>query len=200
MKQSNPIQHEQYPDTHHDAYSRTTFGFWMYILSDFILFGTLFATYAVLHNNTFGGPSGKELFNMPMALLQTLILLICSFTIGLASASAHRKNKNLCLSFLVSTFVLGIIFMGVEFSELSRLIQEGNSWKRSAFLSAYFTVIGTHGIHVLFALLWIPVLGIPVLREGITFVSVRRLTCLKMFWQFINIVWIFIFSFVYMMA
>ncbi len=187
---------EHYPDSHHDVYSKTIFGFWMYILSDFILFGALFATYAVLRNSTFGGPSAKELSNLPFALLQTLVLLTCSFVMGLVGAYAHRRNKNLCLTFLGAAFVLGSAFMIMELSELIQLVNAGNSWKKSAFLSAHFTIIGTHAVHVAFALLWIIVLGLPILREGITADSIRRLTCLKLFWQFINIVWIFIFSFI----
>lgn len=195
MSKPNTPTHESYPDTHHDPYSRTVFGFWLYLLTDFILFGALFAVYAVLRNSTFGGPSAKDLFQLSFLTIQTLVLLTSSFTAGLAGAAAHRKHKNHTILFFAITFLLGLIFMGMEMSELLRLVQGGNGWQRSAFLSAYFTIVGTHGIHMLFALLWVIVLIIPVLREGITLVSLRRLMCLKLFWQFLNIVWIFIFSF-----
>lgn len=195
------IAHENYPDTHHDAYSRTTFGFWVYLMSDFILFGALFAAYVVLSNSTFGGPSAKDLFHLPFTLVQTLLLIFGSFTAGLAGASAHRQQKNRTLLFFGLTFLLGSAFMGMELNEFSRFSSAGNGWDQSAFLSAYFTLIATHGLHVLFGLLWIIVLLIPVcLEKEISQASVRRLTCLRMFWQFVNVIWVFIFSFVYLMG
>jgi cytochrome o ubiquinol oxidase subunit 3 len=190
--------HEASPDTHHDIYSKTIFGFWLYLLTDFILFASLFATYAVLYKGTYGGPSGRELFDMQGVLLQTLILLTSSFTSGIAGALAHRKKKIGTIALFLITFVLGWIFTWMEFDEFSRFIQMGNSWKRSAFLSAFFTLVGTHAIHMLFALAWVIILLIPVIREGLNGVTIRRLTCLRMFWQFLNIVWIFIFTMVYM--
>jgi cytochrome o ubiquinol oxidase subunit 3 len=199
MSKSHP-EHERYPDAYHDIYSRTTFGIWMYLLSDFILFGTLFATYVVLRNNVFGGPTARDLFDLRSALIQTLILITASFTVGIAGASAHRRNKHLTISLFTLTFLLGIAFMWMELAEFSRLVGEGNSWKISAFLSAYFTVVGTFGIHMIFALLWVPILIIPVWKEGLTPVSIRRLTCLKIFWQFLSIIWIFIFSFIYLLG
>jgi len=200
MKHPEALSDKRYPDAYHDAYSKTVFGFWVYLLTDFILFGTLFASYSVLHNSTFGGPSARELFHLPCALVQTLILLVSSFTIGLAGASAHRRDKNWTLLLFGITFLLGIAFVGMQIAEFDRLINGGNSWQKSAFLSAYFTLVGTHGIHMLFAILWVIVLVLPVWRQGITPVDIRRLTCLKMFWQFLNIIWVFIFSFVYLMG
>lgn len=200
MSHPKLTSHELFPDTHHDAYSKTVFGFWVYLMSDFILFGALFATYMVLSSGTFGGASAKDIFHLPFTLAETLILLLSSLTAGLGGASAHRQNKKETLIFFVLTFFLGAIFFGMELHEFSRLIETGNSWKRSAFLSAYFTVVGTHALHVLFALLWTIILLLPVYREGISHVSVRRLTCLRMFWQFINVVWVLIFSFVYLMG
>jgi cytochrome o ubiquinol oxidase subunit 3 len=200
MTTSETLTHENYPDPHHNPYSRTIFGFWLYLMSDFILFGALFATYVVLKNATFGGPTGKELFQPAFTLVQTLVLLICSLTAGLAGASAHRKHKFWTLALFGLTFLLGAVFIGMELTEFSRFSSAGHSWDKSAFLSMYFTIVGTHGLHVIFGLLWIPVLLVPVWREGLSHVSIRRLTCLKMFWQFLNIVWIFIFSFVYLMG
>ncbi len=191
---------EKSPDPYHDAYSRTVFGFWLYLMSDFVLFGALFATYAVLSQSTFGWSSGRELFQTPFNLTQTLILLFTSFTAGLGGTSAHRKHTNYTILYFGITFVLGAIFIGMELYEFSRLIGMGSTWDRSAFLSAYFTVVGTHAVHIIFALIWIPVLLIPVIREGITPVSIRRLTCLRMFWQFLNIIWVFIFSIVYLLG
>lgn len=200
MKNPATATHESFPDTHHDAYSKTVFGFWVFLMSDLLLFGALFATYMVLSNSTFGGPSAKDLFRPSFTLIQTLVLLVSSLTAGLAGAAAHRKHKRETTALFGLTFLLGIVFMWMMLSEFSTLVRAGNGWDKSAFLSAYFTIVGTHGAHVLFALLWIPVLLIPVWREGVSHVSIRRLTCLRMFWQFLNIVWVFIFSFVYLMG
>lgn len=192
--------HEKYPDPHHDLYSRTTFGFWVYLLTDLVLFGTLFATYAVLVHSTFGGPSAKDLFYMPAVLWQTLSLLMCSSLAGLGGASAHRRDKKKTLIFWGITFVLGCIFLGFQVDEFTRILNQGHAWDKSAFLSAYFTLVGTHTLHVIFGLLWIIVLLIPVLKRGIEPASIRRLSCLRMFWQFLNIVWVLIFSFVYLLG
>lgn len=200
MKNSKAVDHEHFPDTHHDMYSRTVFGFWIYLLTDFILFGTLFATYAVLRNNTFGGPGANELFNLQSVLERTLVLLAATFTVGLAGASAHRRNKLWTVSLFGATFLLGLLFMGMQVGEFRELVTAGNGWEKSAFLSAYFTLLGTFGVHMVFALLWIFVLIIPVCLNGITGVNIRRLSCLRMFWQFLNIVWVFIFSFVYLLG
>jgi cytochrome o ubiquinol oxidase subunit 3 len=200
MKNSKSAMHENYPDLYHDAYSRTLFGFWLYLMSDFILFGVLFATYAVLSINPFQGPTGRELFHPPYTLTQTLILLVGSLTAGLGAAAAHRQHKKPTILFFSATFLIGLVFMGMIGTEFSRLIQEGNSWDKNGFLSAYFTVVSTHAIHVLFGLLWIVVLLIPVWKEGVSDVSVRRLTCLNMFWQFLNIIWVFIFALVYLLG
>ena len=200
MNTSQPIKHELYPDPHHDLYSRTRFGFWLYLMTDFVLFATLFATYAVLSNSTFGGPSIRELFKPPSELWPAIILLSSSLTVGLGTAMAHRKHKLWTIALFGITFALGVLFLWMELSDMLSLVREGNGWQRSAFLSAYFTLIGTHAIHVIFALIWVIVLIIPVLIEGVTHISLRRLVCLKMFWQFLNIIWIFIFSFVYLMG
>jgi cytochrome o ubiquinol oxidase subunit III len=198
MTDATHVEHEASPDTHHDIYSRTIFGFWLYLLTDFILFASFFATYAVLYKGTYGGPSVAGLFDLPFVLIQTCILLTSSFTAGLAGAFAHRKEKNRTILLFILTFILGFVFTWMEWIEFRHLIEDGNSWQRSAFLSAFFSLVGTHGAHMLFAMLWTIVLLIPVFREGLTLVSIRRLTCLRMFWQFINVVWVFIFTMVYM--
>lgn len=194
------MTHEAYPDTHHDVYSKTVFGFWIYLLSDFMLFATLFAAYAVLHKSTFGGPSGEELFNLPRTLIQTLILLTSAFTVGLGGAMAHRKNKWGTFSFFLVTFILGIAFIWMMGTEFTYLSAQGHNWKSNAFLSMFYTLIGIHGLHLIIAILWIPILMIPMFREGITLISIKRFTCLRMFWQFLNIIWIFIFNLVYLLG
>lgn len=191
--------HENFPDNYHDAYSKTTFGFWLYLVTDFVLFGALFAVYLVLRNNTFGGPSATDLFYLPSNLLQTVLLLGVSFSSGIAGAYAHRNEKGKTILYFIITFLLGLGFMGIEFHEFGQIIQKGHDWKDSAFLSSYFTLLGTHGVHVLIALLWTLVLLLPVFHTGITDTSLRRLTCLRMFWQFINIIWVFIFTIVYLL-
>jgi len=200
MSTPGTIVHESDPDPYHDVYSKTVFGFWVYIVTDFMVFATLFATYDVLHNSTFGGPSAHELFNLPFTLTQTFILLVSSFTCGLAGICVHRNHKNWTIALFSLTFLLGIAFMGMELSEFTRLISGGNSWNKSAFLSMFFTLVGTHGLHMIFALLWVIILIVPVCLHGLTPVSIKRLTCLRMFWQFLNIVWIFIFTVVYLMG
>ncbi len=192
--------HEVYPDPHHDVYSKTIFGFWIYLLTDFVLFGILFATYAVLQDSTFQGPSAKDLFNPSYNLVQTLILLTSSLTVAFGGAFAHRRKKGMTIVFFVLTFILGLIFADMQYHEFSHVIQLGYSWKTSAFLSAYFTLVFTHTIHILVGLLWIIVLIIPVCVYKVTNESVKRLTCMRMFWQFLNIVWIFIFTMIYLLG
>lgn len=183
-----------------EAESKTVFGFWVYLMTDCILFATLFATFAVLQNNTFGGPSGKELFSLPLVLTETLILLTSSFTAGLATLAAHRRNKKQVLIFFGATFVLGAAFLALEISEFVQLAHEGNSWRRSGFLSAFFTLVGTHGVHISAGLLWMVIMAVQVMRRGLGAINVKRLTLLALFWHFLDIVWIFIFTIVYLMG
>lgn len=180
--------------------AKTTFGFWVYLMTDCILFATLFATYAVLHNNTFGGPSGRELFDLPFVLVETLILLTSSFTCGIAMLAMQRTAKKAVLVSLLITGLLGAAFLGMEIFEFSQLASEGNSWRRSGFLSAFFTLVGTHGLHIATGLVWMTVLGVQILRRGLTVHTTRRLTLLSMFWHFLDIVWIFIFTLVYLLG
>jgi cytochrome o ubiquinol oxidase subunit 3 len=197
---ANPemAKHESFPDTHHDPYSKTVFGFWLFLLANFIFFGVFFAAYAVLENKTFGGPSVRELFELPFTVTQTVIFLAASLTSGLGGIMAHRKNRNWTIIWFLVTFFLGIGFLAIMLKDFSILLEVGNSWKSSAFLSGYFSLLWTHGVQVILALFWIPILLLPVFREGLTGVSIRRLTCLRMFWQFLNIIWIFIFTVVYL--
>jgi len=190
--------HEPYPDPHHGHYSKTVFGFWIYLLTDFMLFAAYFAAYVVLQTSTFGGPGGKEIFNYPLVLTQTLILLTAAFTSGIGGVFAHRRSKQGALISFLVTFVLGVVFLSLQISDYHHLIATGNSWERSAFLTAYFNLVGLHTIHIVFGLCWIIVFLIPLCREGITEIILTRLSCLRMFWQFLAIVWIFIFTIVYL--
>lgn len=179
---------------------KTIFGFWLYLMSDCLLFASLFATYAVMRTNTFGGPGGAELFSLPFVLLETIILLTSSFTCGLTVLSLYRNKKGAVLGGLATTFLLGSIFVGLELSEFARMIAEGNSFTQSGFLSAFFTLVGTHGLHVSLGLIWMFILGIQIIRTGLVPTTARRLVLLSLFWHFLDIVWIFIFTFVYLMA
>lgn len=192
--------HENFPDTHHDSYSKTVFGFWVYLITDFMLFATLFAAYAVLRHSTFGGPSAKQLFNVNYSLIETLFMLSCGFAVGLAGAATHRKNKKLSIALFFLAFVLGVVFLVLQYLELFSYVQRGFGWQKSAFLSAFFTLVGTFWFHVAIGLLWILVFIIPVCWQGLTSVNIKRLTCLRMFWQFLNVIWVFIFSIVYLIG
>lgn len=178
--------------------NKTTLGFWTYIMSDCLLFASLFATYAVLQGNTYGGPSARELFDLPFVLTETLILLTSSFTAGLALLAAHAGKRSQMLAWLGATLVLGVTFIGLEVSEFTALASEGNGWWRSGFLSSYFTLVGTHGAHVAAGSLWLIVLMTQVARTGLTERMMTRLTSWSLFWHFLDVVWIGIFTFVYL--
>ncbi len=179
------------------ADSRTIFGFWVYLMTDCVLFASLFATYAVLHGNTFGGP-GSAVFSLPFVLLETFVLLTSSFTSGLSVVAARDGKTRQVLAWLGVTFILGALFVGLEVSEFIRLALSGESWSGSAFLSSYFTLVGTHGLHVAAGLVWMVMLGARVAQRGITRANVRKLFMLGMFWHFLDIIWIFIFTIVYL--
>lgn len=179
---------------------KTMFGFWVYIMTDCVLFASLFATFVVLRPNTFGGPSGHDIFNLPNVLAETLILLTSSFTCGLAMLAAHAKRKQLLLFWLGVTFVLGVAFLTLEITEFRHLVIEGNGWRRSGFLSGFFALVATHGLHITAGLIWLVVLMQRIYAKGMNGATMRRLTLFSLFWHFLDIVWIFIFSIVYMMG
>jgi cytochrome o ubiquinol oxidase subunit 3 len=181
-----------------EATDKTVLGFWIYLMTDCILFASLFATYAVLHGNTFGGPNGHELFKLPYVLTETMVLLVSSFTCVLAMIAAQRRDKNQVLLWLAVTFALGAVFLGLELSEFHSMVLEGNSWRRSGFLSSYFTLVGTHGLHITIGLIWMAVTGWFTLKKGLTHSMRKRLTLLSLFWHFLDVVWIFIFTIVYL--
>jgi cytochrome o ubiquinol oxidase subunit 3 len=183
-----------------DATGKTIFGFWVYLMTDCVLFASLFAVYAVLHNNTFGGPSGSQLFSLPFVLTETLILLTSSFTCGLGILAANRGSRDKVVAWFSVTFLLGVSFLAMELTEFSHLVHDGNSWTRSGFLSSFFTLVGTHGLHITIGLLWMLVLMLQVLRRGLTTSTVKRLTLLSLFWHFLDIIWIFIFTIVYLLG
>lgn len=191
-------------DHHHDheaeATSKVVFGFWIYIMSDCILFSCFFAAYAVLHTNVFGGPSGKELFDLNYVMIETFLLLTSSFTYGLAMLAMQKAKKSQVLFWLFVTFLLGIGFIGMEINEFHHLILEGNGPHRSAFLSSFFGLVGLHGLHVTCGLIWMALLMMQVTKHGLIPMTMRKLSCLSLFWHFLDIIWIFVFTIVYLMG
>lgn len=180
--------------------SKTILGFWLYIMSDCILFGVLFAVYAVLHDSTFGGPPAGDLLSPTFGLIESLILLVSSFTVGPPIIAARRNEKGKVLAWIGITFILGLVFIVFETIQLTELVVGGNSWQRSAFLSSFFTLVGVHGAHILAGLLWMLVLMGQIMSRGLSPEGFKRIWCLQLFWHFLNIVWIFIFTIVYMMG
>ena len=184
----------------HETNDKAILGFWVYLMTDLIMFAVLFAAFAVLRGSTYGGPSGATLFGLPGVLADTMILLTSSFTCGMAIIAAQKNAKNQTLIWLGVTFVLGLTFLGLELNEFLRLVAEGNSWQRSAFLSSFFTLVGTHGLHIAVGLLWIVISMLMVARRGLTPAMTSKLVLLSLFWHFLDVVWIFIFTVVYLMA
>lgn len=189
-------------ETSHEAEAdeRVLFGFWVYLMTDLLMFSVLFAVYAVLQGSTVGGPSGRELFSLPLALKETLILLTSSFTCGIGMIAARRGNKKQVLTWFGMTFVLGLIFLSMELHEFSQLIHEGHTIQSNAFLSSFFTLVGTHGLHITAGLLWMAITLGYVMKRGLNRPLVRKLAMLSLFWHFLDIVWIFIFTVVYLKA
>ena len=196
------LPHADAPDHehHHDAGGNTVFGFWIYLMSDCLLFASLFAGYAVLGRNTAGGPSGRELFDLRYVAIETLFLLVSSITYGMAMMGTLKRNATKVLLWLTVTGLFGLGFIGMEVNEFHHLVEEGNGPGRSAFLSAFFSLVGTHGIHVSSGLLWLLVLMYQVWSKGVTETNRTRLMCLSMFWHFLDIVWICVFTVVYLMG
>ena len=184
---------------HPDAVGIRAFGFWIYLMTDLVLFSALFATHAVLAHNYAGGPTGKDLFDLSYTFGETMFLLFSSATCGLTILAMHNGRKGRVLAGLMVTFFLGLGFLGMEINEFAGMIRDGNGPDRSAFLSAFFTLVGTHGAHVTFGLLWMAVMMGQVILKGVTAPVQSRLMRFSMFWHFLDIIWIGIFTFVYLM-
>ncbi len=185
---------------HPDTVAMQTFGFWLYLMSDLIIFATLFATFAVLGKNFAHGPTGKDLFDLPYLLGETSFLLFSSVTYGLVMLAVHDGRKKWVLIGLAVTFLLGLGFISMEINEFHGLIAAGHGPDVSAFLSSYFTLVGTHGTHVTFGLIWMALMMGQVAVKGLTSPVQSRLLRLGMFWHFLDIIWIGIFSIVYLMG
>ena len=185
--------------THHPQ-PGTLLGFWLYLMSDCLIFAVLFAVYAVLGRSYAAGPSGADLFDLPLVAVNTGLLLLSSITYGMAMVGMQQRKANQLLGWLALTALLGATFVGLELYEFSHLIHEGAGPQRSAFLSSFFTLVGTHGLHVSFGIVWIGTLMLQVKKRGLTAANRRRLMCLSMFWHFLDVVWIGVFTFVYLMG
>lgn len=183
-----------------EADDRVMFGFWVYLMTDLLMFAVIFAVFAVLRNSTAGGPSGRDLFSPGLALTETLILLTSSFTAGIAMLAARNHQKARTLAWFGVTFLLGLAFLSIELYEFVEFIHEGHTMQASAFLSSFFVLVGTHGLHITSGLIWLGVTLVYVARRGLNRHLVRKLALISLFWHFLDIVWIFIFTVVYLMA
>jgi cytochrome o ubiquinol oxidase subunit 3 len=180
--------------------SGTMLGFWIYLMSDCLIFAALFATYGVLGRNYAAGPGPKDLFDLPLVALNTAMLLFSSITYGFAMLEMARNRRGMTLLWLGITGLFGAAFLFLELYEFAHLIHEGAGPQRSAFLSSFFTLVGTHGLHVTFGIIWLVVLMVQVMQRGLVEDNKRRLMCLSLFWHFLDVVWIGVFSFVYLMG
>jgi cytochrome o ubiquinol oxidase subunit 3 len=178
----------------------TMLGFWLYLMSDCLIFAMLFATYGVLGGNFAAGPSPKDLFDLPLVAVNTSMLLLSSITYGFAMLEMENGHVRAMQGWLAVTGLFGLAFLGIELSEFAHFIREGATPQRSAFLSSFFTLVGTHGLHVTFGLVWLVTLMTQVARHGLIEANRRRLMCLSMFWHFLDVIWIGVFTFVYLLG
>ena len=185
-------------DEHHEG--STLLGFWIYLMSDCLVFAVLFATYGVLGRSYAAGPSGADLFDLRLVALNTSMLLLSSITYGFAMLEMAKGKVVSTQTWLAITGLFGLAFVAIELYEFAHLFHEGATPQRSAFLSSFYALVGTHGTHVSFGILWLVVLMVQVAKRGLIAENRRRLMCLSMFWHFLDVVWIGVFTFVYLMG
>ena len=176
----------------------TMLGFWIYLMSDCLIFAVLFATYGVLAGAYAAGPRPEEIFELPLLAVNTAMLLFSSITYGFAMIAMQNRKQQAVLIWLAVTAVFGVLFVGIEIYEFATLIHEGATPQRSAFLSSFFTLVATHGLHVSFGILWMFVLMVQIAKRGLIDANRRRVMCLSMFWHFLDVIWIGVFTFVYL--
>ena len=197
----NPTYYLVEEDEHHAASGGgTLLGFWIYLMSDALIFATLFATYGVVSGNFAGGPSPREIFELPLVALNTAMLLFSSITFGMGMIDMEAGRTRATQGWLAVTALFGLAFISIELYEFASLIAEGATPQRSAFLSAFFTLVGSHGLLVTFGLIWIAVLMVQIGQRGLIPENRRRLICLGMFWHLLDVVWIGVFTFVYLLG
>jgi cytochrome o ubiquinol oxidase subunit 3 len=195
------VRPEPHDDGHgHGSDGGTMLGFWLYLMSDCLVFAVLFATHAVVGRSYAAGPSPADLFDLKLILISTFMLLFSSITYGFAMLEMEKNKLQTTIIWLAVTFFFGGCFLGLELYEFSHLIHEGATPQRSAFLSSFFTLVGTHGLHVTVGMVWMIVLSVQLWQRGLIAENKRRLLCLSMFWHFLDVVWIGVFSFVYLMG
>lgn len=178
----------------------TMLGFWLYLMSDLLIFACLFAVHGVLGRSYAAGPTGAQLFDLQLVAINTAMLLASSITYGLAMIAMRQRRQPQVLGWLAVTGCFGIAFVALELYEFAHLIHLGATAQSSAFLSSFFTLVGTHGVHVSFGIIWLVTLMIQISQRGLTVENQRRVMCLSMFWHFLDVVWIGVFSFVYLMG
>ncbi|MEX6508766.1 cytochrome o ubiquinol oxidase subunit III [Jiella sp. M17.18] len=194
-----PVFYEVEEHEHAEG-SSTMLGFWIYLMSDCLIFAVLFATYAVLGGSYAAGPGPKDVFELPLVAVNTSLLLLSSITYGFAMLEMEKDRRNMVLLWLAITGLFGLGFLGIEIHEFTGLVAEGADPRRSAFLSAFFTLVGTHGLHVTFGTIWLVTLMVQVSQKGLVLANRRRLMCLSLFWHFLDVIWIGVFTFVYLLG
>ena len=187
-------------DHDHETGGATLLGFWIYLMTDALLFGGIFSVFGVLSTAYAGGPIPREIFDLPLVAVNTGLLLVSSITYGFGMLEMEAGRVRALQGWLLVTFLLGAAFVGIELYEFSHLIAEGAGPQRSAFLSSFFTLVGTHGLHVTVGLIWIATMLVQVGKRGLIPDNKRRLLCLSLFWHFLDIVWIGVFTFVYLLG
>ena len=198
------IENQRSPRSEHAARGPASkriivgYGFWIFLLSDIIMFSAFFASYAVLSGETAGGPSGHDLFDLKRVAIETACLLLSSFTCGIASIGAQARHNLLYYGGMTVTFVLGVAFLSLELLEFSGMIAQGAGPTRSAFLSAFFTLVGCHGLHVSLGLLWLLTMMAQVFAKGYRADIQRRILCFSLFWHALDIIWVALFTVVYL--
>lgn len=200
QKDGETIVYHLPDEPHHDEGSSTALGFWLYLMSDCLIFAILFAMFGVLGGNYAAGPSPKDLFDLKLVALNTAMLLFSSITYGFAMLAMAKDRIGAMQGWLAITGLFGLAFLGIELYEFHHLIEIGATPQRSAFLSSFFVLVGTHGLHVTFGLVWLVVLMVQVAKHGLIAANQRRLLCLSMFWHFLDVIWIGVFTFVYLLG
>ena len=197
--EDTPVFHQVDEHAHPEGHS-TLLGFWIYLMSDCLIFAVLFATYGVLGASYAGGPTPKELFDLPLVALNTAMLLFSSITYGFAMLAMEKGRVTQTQVWLGITGLFGAAFLAIELYEFAHMIHAGAPPQRSAFLSSFFTLVGTHGLHVTFGIIWLVTLMVQVAKQGLIPANRRRLMCLSMFWHFLDVIWIGVFTYVYLMG